>query len=145
MYKKLKITNRYVAYKDPKKAQLDEALAKDLRNSHFNFDGKNTYESYSHAAYKDVLDKAKDLNPKGKSQELAADLRRNHFDYGTDGKQFRTTQRDAYQGLYGNKSNLEKELANDLRRNHFDIGVTGQLNKETTYGVNFGWKDPQDD
>lgn len=104
-----------------------------------------TYESYSHSTYKDTLDKAKEINPKGTMKELANDLRRHHFDYGTDAKHFTTSQRDAFKGLSGKSSELERELANDLRRNHFDIGtISGPNIKDTTYRVNHNWKQPQD-
>jgi len=137
--------SRFVRFAGAKKAQLDESLAKDLRQSHFRFDGPTNYESYSHSVHKDVLDKAKELNPKGTMTELADDLRRNHFEYGMERNDFRTSQRDAYRGLGGKSSVLEKELANDLRRNHFDVGNPGPFWKDTTYRVNFTWKDPQDD
>jgi hypothetical protein len=143
--KRSEAQSQFVKYQDPKKAKLDENLSKDLKQSHFKFDTPMQYESYSHGVYKDVLDKAKEINPKGTMTELANDLRRNHFEYGNDYNQFRTSQRDAYQGLAGKSSTLEKELANDLRRNHFDVGTNGKLAKDTTYRVNFEWKVAQDD
>jgi len=138
--------SQFVAFKDAKKATLDPTLSKDLRQSHFRFDGPMHYESYSHGAFKDVLDKAKEINPKGTMTELANDLRRNHFDYGTDPNLFKTSQRDAYKGIAGKSSELERELANDLRRNHFDIGNNpGPFWKDTTYRVNYDWKVAEDD
>ncbi len=96
--------------------------------------------------HKDILDKAKELNPKGTMTELANDLRKNHFEYGNEKNQFKTSQQDAHRGLYGKSSLLEKELAHDLRRNHFDVGSSGApFWKDTTYRVNFNWKDPVDD
>lgn len=98
--------------------------------------------------HKDVLDEANSLNPKGVTKDLANDLRKNHFEYGMDNDQFRTAQRDAFRGLAGKSSDLERELANDLRKNHFDIGTIkngGVLEKDTTYRVNFTWKDPVDE
>lgn len=125
---------------------MDPTLSKDLRQSHFRFDGPTHYESYSHGAFKDVLDKAKEINPKGTMTELANDLRRNHFDYGTDPNLFKTSQRDAYKGIAGKSSELERELANDLRRNHFDIGNNpGPMWKDTTYRINHTWKVAEDD
>jgi len=136
---------RFVKFQDAKKAQLDPNLAKDLRQSHFRFNEPMKYESYSHSMHKDILDKAKEINPKGKMKDLADDLRKNHFEYGNESGQFKTSQRDAYRGLHGKSSTLERELANDLRRNHFDVGEKGPFWKDTTYRVNFTWKDPQDD
>jgi len=137
--------SQFVPFVGAKKAQLEESLAKDLRQSHFRFDGPMNYESYSHAMHKDVLDEAKAINPRGVNKELADDLRRNHFEYGMERNDFKTSQRDAYKGLGGKSSVLERELANDLRRNHFDVGNPGPFWKDTTYRVNFTWKDPQDD
>jgi len=144
--KRSEAQSQFVPYKDAKKAQLDEALSKDLRQSHFRFDGPTHYESYSHGIYKDVLDKAKEINPKGTMKELANDLRRNHFDYGNDPNLYKTSQRDAYKGMGGKSSELEKELKTDLRRNHFDIGNNpGPFWKDTTYRVNYDWKVAEDE
>jgi hypothetical protein len=136
--------SKFVPYQDAKKAKLDEHLAKDLRASHFRFNDPMNYESYSHAMHKDILDQAKSINSKGQMKELADDLRRNHFEYGMDGGNFKTSQRDAFKGLTGPSSVLERELMKDLRRNHFDIGA-GPSAKETTYRVAHTWKQPSDD
>lgn len=142
---KTEAQSQFVKFNDAKKAMLDPNLAKDLRQSHFRFNEPMKYESYSHSQHKDILDKAKEINPKGKMKDLADDLRKNHFEYGNENGQFKTSMRDAYRGINGKSSVLERELANDLRRNHFDVGEKGPFWKDTTYRVNFTWKDPQDD
>lgn len=124
------------------KSDLNAKLINDLKSHHsvLGID-KDEWISETHKIFDD---KSKNPEKSALDEKLKQDLRRNHFEYGFQKRQFESSNQEIG-SKQGKPNSLGGELEKDLRAHHFSENESGAGDWKTIYRDQYVWKQPSDE
>ncbi|KAL4462049.1 hypothetical protein ABPG74_000894 [Tetrahymena malaccensis] len=118
---------------EPKTAQKSEATRNDRadRGSHIVFGSDKIDDQFKSEAQKNFVNFGRQA-PSALEKEVQADLRRHHYQFGTDQPEMISEMKKTFNDKTkeSSQSKLDPNLIKDLRTNHFEYGTMG--NEYTT-------------